>query len=346
MEKVKIGIIGCGNISDIYFKNCTQLFDNLEVVGCADLISSLAEEKAALYGIKAFSTEELLHHPNVQIIVNLTTPQSHKSVSMAALDAGKHTYLEKPLALSLKDGLALVEKANSKELLLGGAPDTFLGTGIQTCVDLIKDGAIGKPIGATAFLTCHGHESWHPNPEFYYKAGGGPMFDMGPYYLTALIALLGPIKKVSGMTQISFPQRTITSEPKQGQVIDVDVPTHISGLMEFASGATASIITSFDVWGSALPIIEIYGTDGTLSVPDPNTFGGPVKIKRSTDDAFKEVPLEGPYLENSRGLGISDMANSLVNDTKHQANGDLTFHVLKAMHAFHESSDTGRHITL
>lgn len=346
MRKIKIGIVGCGNISDIYLKNCTEIFDNLEVVGCADLIIERAREKAEKYNIKAYSVQELINHEDIEIIVNLTIPKAHKEVSMGALEAGKHTYMEKPLSLTREDGKALINKAKEKGLKIGGAPDTFLGGGIQTCIELINNGEIGTPIGATAFMTCHGHESWHPDPEFYYKIGGGPMFDMGPYYLTALITMLGSVKRVSGSTKISFPERIITSEPKKGEIIKVDVPTHISGLLDFENGAVGIIITSFDVWGSNLPIIEIYGTKGTLSVPDPNTFSGPVNIKKSYDKEFHEVVINKKYTDNSRGLGISDMANSIINNHEHRANGDLIYHVLDIMHAFHDSSNTSKHITL
>lgn len=346
MRKVKIGIIGCGNISDIYLKNCTEMFDNLEVVGCADIVTERAEAKARQYNINAYSVEELLHHKDVEIIVNLTIPKAHKEVSMAALEAGKHTYMEKPLALTRADGMALLNKANEMGLRIGGAPDTFLGGGIQTCIELINDGEIGIPIGATAFMTCHGHESWHPNPDFYYKIGGGPMFDMGPYYLTALIAMMGPVKRVAGLTKISFSERMITSEPRRGDIIQVEVPTHVSGILDFENGAIGTMITSFDIWRDNLPIIEIYGTEGTLSVPDPNTFSGPIQIKKSYDKDFHEVIINKKYTENSRGLGISDMANSIIHNSEHRANGELIYHVLDIMHAFHDSSDEGKHITL
>lgn len=346
MRKIKIGIIGCGNISDIYLQNCTQLFDNIEVAGCADLVIEKAKQKADQYNICTYTVDDMLKDESIEIIVNLTTPQAHKDVCMAALEAGKHTYVEKPLALTRADGLALLNKAKEKGLKIGGAPDTFLGGGIQTCKKLIDDGQIGTPIAATAFMTCHGHESWHPDPEFYYKVGGGPMFDMGPYYLTALVALMGPIKQVTGSTRITFPTRTITSEPKNGNIIDVEVPTHVAGIMNFENGAVGTIITSFDIWGANLPRIEIYGTEGTLSVPDPNGFGGPVLIKKSTCNEFREVSLTYGYTENSRGLGIADMAKAIANGTDHRANGHLTYHVLDVMHAFHDASNQEKHITL
>ncbi|SHF62191.1 Predicted dehydrogenase [Caldanaerobius fijiensis DSM 17918] len=346
VDKVKIGIVGCGNISGIYFK-AGKTFENLEIVACADLIMDRARAKAEEFGIpKACSVEELLADPEIQIVVNLTIPKAHAEVTMAALNAGKNAYAEKPMAISLEDGQKILELAKAKGLRVGGAPDTFLGGGIQTCRKLIDDGWIGEPIGATAFMLCHGHESWHPDPEFYYEVGGGPMFDMGPYYLTALVTLMGPVKRVTGSTRITFPERTITSAPKYGKKIQVEVPTHVAGIMEFESGAIGTILTSFDVWHSQLPRIEIYGSEGTLMVPDPNTFGGPVYIRRKDQAEWKEIPLTHGYAENSRGIGVSDMAYALVSGRPHRASGELTYHVLEIMHGFHIAAEEGRHYEL
>ena len=227
---------------------------------------------------QACSVDELLSDPRIQIVVNLTPPAVHAGVAMAVLLAGKSVYNEKPLALTCEDAHKMIEMATSGGLRIGCAPDTILGAGLQTCRKLIDDGAIGLPIAATAFMLCHGHESWHPDPEFYYQVGGGPMFDMGPYYLTALVSLLGPVSRVSGSDRASFSERVIGSSPKKGQKIKVEVPTHVTGLLDFANGAMGTIITSFDVWSHTLPHLEIYGSEGTLSLPDPNTFGGPVRL--------------------------------------------------------------------
>jgi len=346
MKKVKVGIIGCGNISGIYLKNCSQTFEILDLVACADLIPERAQAKAEEYHIKAMSVEELLADPEIEIVVNLTIPKAHAEVCMAALEAGKNVHVEKPLAITREDGQKLLELAKAKGLRIGAAPDTFLGAGIQTCRKLIDDGWIGEPIAATAFMTNHGHESWHPDPEFYYKVGGGPMFDMGPYYLTALIALMGPVKRVTGSTRITFPERTITSTPKYGTKITVDVPTHVAGVMDFANGAIGTIVTSFDVWSAQLPRIEIYGTEGTLSVPDPNTFGGPVYVRRAGASEWSEIPLTHGYAENSRGIGVADMAYAIRSGRPHRANGELAYHVLDIMHGFHDASDSGKHYEL
>lgn len=347
MSKVKVGIVGCGNISGIYFQNLTKTFINTEVFACSDIVEERAREAAAKYNFpNIMSTEELLNCSEIQIVVNLTVPKIHFAVCKAALVAGKHVYVEKPLALTMEQGNELVKLAAEKGLMLGCAPDTFLGGGIQTCRKLIEDGFIGTPIAASAFMVCHGHESWHPDPEFYYEQGGGPMFDMGPYYLTALVSLLGEARTVCGMTRISFPQRTITSEKKFGKVIDVEVPTHVAGTIQFKNGAIASMITSFDVWSSTLPRIEIYGSMGTLIVPDPNTFGGPVLLKMAHSSEFKEIPLTHIYIDNSRGIGVADMAQCIMDGGKPRASGELANHVLEIMHAFHISSDTRKYYEL
>ncbi len=346
MEQVKVGVIGCGNICDIYFQNA-QKFEILDVVACADLVRERAVEKAEKYDIpEACSVDELLNNPEIEIVLNLTTPGAHAEVCIAALEAGKNVHVEKPLAVTREDGQKILELAQSKGLLVGGAPDTFLGGGLQTCRKLIEDGWIGKPIGATAFMMCHGHESWHPDPEFYYKIGGGPMLDMGPYYLTALVSLMGPVDRVTGATAKTFPERTITSEPKYGKKIEVEVPTHVTGLLDFENGAVASIITSFDVWSARLPRIEIYGTDGSLGDPDPNGFGGPVHVYKPDVGEWKEVPLTHGFTENNRGIGVADMAYALKSGREHRANGKLTYHVLDIMHAIHDASDTGKHVQL
>ncbi len=347
MKKVKIGIVGCGNISDIYLKNCTQVFEILEVVACADLIIERAKGKAEQYNIpKACTTQELMADPEIQIVLNLTTPKAHSEVCLAALEAGKNVYVEKPLAVNREDGQNILNLAQSKGLLVGGAPDTFLGAGLQTCRKLIDDGWISEPVAATAFMMCHGHESWHPDPEFYYKIGGGPMFDMGPYYLTALVALMGPVRRLTGSARKTFAERIITSNPKYGTKISVDTPTHVAGILDFQKGAVGTIITSFDVWGSQLPRIEVYGSQGTLSVPDPNGFGGPVFIQKPGDGEWKEVPLSHGFAENCRGIGVADMAYALLSGRDCRANGELTYHVLDIMHAFHDASKESRHIEL
>ncbi|RED51965.1 Gfo/Idh/MocA family protein [Cohnella phaseoli] len=343
MDKIKVGIVGTGNISGIYFQNGKR-FEAMEVVACADLDVERAKARAAEYGVRGCSVEELLADPDIQMVINLTIPAAHASVCLQALEAGKHVYVEKPLAVSREEGSKVLELAASKGLLVGSAPDTFLGGGIQTAIKLIRDGRIGTPIGATAFMTCGGHESWHPAPEFYYQKGGGPMFDMGPYYLTALIAMLGPISRVTGSARISYPERTITSQPKYGQKVKVEVPTHIAGIMDFAAGPIGTLLTSFDTMGgSTLPRIEVYGSEGTLLVPDPNGFGGEVRIWQAGAREWSDIPLTHGKADNARGVGAADMAKAILSGRKHRASGELAFHVLEAMHGFHDASEQGVH---
>ena len=346
MEKIKAGIIGTGNISGIYFQNGSS-FDAMEVVACADLDFERAKQKAEEHGIIGCSVDELLADSDIQMIINLTIPKAHAEVNLRALEAGKHVYVEKPFAVTREEAQQVLKLAEEKGLYVGGAPDTFLGGGIQTSIKLIEDGWIGTPIGATTFMMSGGHESWHPAPEFYYQAGGGPMFDMGPYYLTALVALLGPMSRVTGMTRISFPERTITSKPKSGQTIQVEVPTHIAGIIEFAAGPIGTLLTSFDVkGGSTLPRIEVYGSEGTLIVPDPNSFGGAIQVKRAGASEWSNIPYAYPNTDNARGIGAADMAKAIVTGRKHRANGQLAYHVLEAMHGFHDAASSGTHYTM
>lgn len=347
MQPVGVGIVGCGNISGIYLKNMTGLFPGLRVVGCADLDPARAQARAAEYpGVRAMTVDELLASPEIAIVVNLTIPRAHAELARCAVAAGKHVYNEKPLAVTRAEARALMDDAARAGCQVGCAPDTFLGAGLQTCRKLIADGRIGAPVAATAFMLCHGHESWHPDPAFYYKAGGGPMLDMGPYYITALLALMGSVRRVTGSARITFPERTITSKPKAGTTIHVDVPTHVAGILDFECGAIATLVTSFDVWGGEVPRIEIYGTEGTLSVPDPNTFGGPVRVRTGRAKEWVEEPLTFPYAENSRGLGVADLAAAVTLRRPSRASGALAFHALDIMEAIHDSSTAGRHITL
>ena len=346
MSKTKIGIIGCGNISGIYLR-ADRVFEILDIVACADLIPERAKARAEEFEIpRACTTEQLLADPEIEIVVNLTNPDAHAEVAFQAVGAGKSVHNEKPLTTSREDGRRLLEAAKARGVRVGCAPDTFLGGGLQTCRKLIDDGWIGAPIAATAFLLGHGHESWHPNPDYYYQPGAGPMFDMGPYYLTALTTLMGPVSRVSGSARITFPERVITSQPLYGTTIKVNTPTHVAGLLEFGSGAIGTIITSFDVWSHELPRIEIYGTDGTLSVPDPNVFGGPVRVRRPGAEEWSEVPLTHGYAVNSRGIGVADLAYALRSGRPHRASGELGFHVLDIMHALLESADQGQRIEI
>jgi predicted dehydrogenase len=347
MNVKNIGLIGCGNISAIYLKNLTASAD-VNVVACADLDVARAHERAAEFGVpKAYSVEELLADPEIDIVVNLTIPQSHADVCRRVLEAGKHVYVEKPLAVYLEDGAQVLALAESKGLRVACAPETFLGGGIQTCRKLIDEGIIGRPVAANAFMLGAGPESWHPDPVFFYKIGGGPLFDMGPYYLTALVFLLGGISRVTSSAAITFPERTITSQPKAGTVIEVETPTHIAGVLDFASGAVATLVTSFDIYGgTSLPSIEIYGTKGTLKVPDPNGFGGQVLLRRAGQEDWEEVPLSHGYTENERGIGVIDLARAVAEGRPHRASGHMAYHVLETMHGLLKASKEGQHVQL
>lgn len=349
MEKtVKIGMVGVGAISGIYLENLTGVFREVELVAVCDLVREKAEHAQALYGVpKIYDTMyELFADPEIDIVLNLTRPDEHFGVTSEALKAGKHVYSEKPLAATLEEGRQLVALAREKNLLLGGAPDTFLGAGLQTCRRLIDDGYIGTPIGAAAFMICRGHESWHPDPAFYYQRGGGPMMDMGPYYLTALVNLLGGVKSTMGAAAAFFPTRTITSQPHFGETVEVTVPTYVAGLMHFESGAIGTIFTTFDVCSPAQARLEIYGTQGTLYAPDPNCFGGPVRLLRQEGGAPQEIPLCFDYAENSRGLGLADMAKALCTGRPFRESWEQTLHVLEIIESFAESSRTGRAVAI
>jgi predicted dehydrogenase len=345
MKKTRIGLIGCGNISDAYFLTNSK-FGFFEIGACADLDVTRAAAKAQKWGIPtACSVDALLQNHKIGCVINLTIPRAHAAVARRCLEAGKSTYSEKPFALTREEARGLMELAAQKGLRLGSAPDTFLGGGHQTARKVIDDGAIGRPIGGSAFMICHGHENWHPSPQFYYETGGGPMFDMSPYYVTDLVQLLGPVKSVTGYAQKAFERRTITSQPLAGTQMEVQIPTHLVGALEFVSGAVISLGMSFDVWAHRLPQLEIYGTEGSLFLPDPNGFGGPVKLQRAGSE-LKEIPLTHGYRDNSRGVGLADMVQAMRSGRDHRCNQRLAFHVLDVMIAFHESAATGRHVEL
>lgn len=344
--KVNVGIIGVGNISPAYIKGI-RAFEILELVALADLDMERAKARAAEFNVpKVYTVDELLADPDIQIVVNLTVPQAHAAVNLQIINAGKSAHAEKPFALKREEGLQVLAAAKEKGVLVGCAPDTFFGGGIQTARKVLDDGWIGTPVAATAFMVGHGPESWHPNPFFYYQKGGGPLFDMGPYYITALVNLLGPVRRVTASARASFSERIATSQLHYGKHIPVEVPTHVAGVLDFASGVVGTMIMSFDVWAHTLPIIEIYGSEGTMRVPDPNTFGGPVMVRRFDSNEWKEVPLTHGYTENFRGIGVADMAYALTYGRPHRASGSLAHHVLDIMQSLHEASEKGAHMLI
>ena len=352
-ERTRVGILGCGNISRAYLQRLPT-FGTIDVVACADLVPERARAQAETFGVpRSCSPEELLSAPDIDIVVNLTIPAAHVEVATAALSSGKSVYGEKPLALDRNEAHGLLDLAQRTGLRIGSAPDTFLGAGLQTCRALIDSGAIGEPLAAAAFLMGSGPEWWHPDPAFFYQRGAGPLFDVGVYYVTALVSLLGPVRRVAGSARISRPERTITSEPLRGTVITPEVPTHVTAVLDMVSGPIVTLIASFDIAASRLPRLEIYGTEGTIWAPDPNTFGGPVRVRKASTTAadrantdWDDVVLQGTFAEQSRGIGLADMVLATRSGRPHRASGGLAVHVLDVMQAMIEASDAGQSVSI
>jgi predicted dehydrogenase len=324
----------------------------MDVIACADLVPERAETQAETFGVpRSCSPEELLAATDIDLVVNLTIPAVHAELTSAALQSGKSVYGEKPLALDRDEAGAVMALAAARGVRVGSAPDTFLGAGFQTCRSLIDEGAIGEPLAASAFVVSRGPEVWHPDPDFFYRRGAGPLFDMGPYYITTLVHLLGPVRRVTGLARISRSERVILSEPLRGTVIRPDVPTHVAAVLDMASGPIVTLIASFDVPASRLPRMEIYGTEGTLWAPDPNTFGGPVRVRRPADKdiadlQWDDVALRGTFAEQSRGIGVADMVLAASSGQPHRASGDLALHVVDVLQAIIEASESGRTVSI
>ena len=338
---MNVGMVGVGCISGIYLKNLHEVFHELRLVAVCDLIRERAEKAQKEYNVpKLYDTmEELFADPEIDIVLNLTRPYQHYEVSKAALLAGKHVYSEKPRGADLAEGEELVALAKEKGLVIGGAPDTFMGAGIQTCRKLIDEGLIGEVVGGRCAMASHGVETWHPDPDFYYQRGGGPLFDMGPYYITALINLLGGIKSVYGYHRTAYQTRLITAKPHEGEIIQVNTPTHIESFLTFDSGAVVSLLTSFDVYNTKQTNIEIYGTKGTLYVPDPNCFDGKITFYNGETRQTEEYPLAFDYGKNSRCLGLADMAKSIETGSPSRTTCKQTFHVLETMASIMKSAE-------
>jgi predicted dehydrogenase len=332
-RRVGIGVIGTGNISTQYL-TAMQNFDVLDVVAIADMKPEVAAAKAAEFGLHAVPVEALLADPRVEIVVNLTIPRAHVEVGLRVLDARKHVYGEKPLGITFAEGRKLLDAAAAKGLRVGSAPDTFLGGGHQQARAVVDSGVLGRVIGGSAAFGVPGHEYWHPDPAFYYDIGGGPVLDMGPYYITDLVNLLGPVARVQALSLTPLTERPIRSAPKQGQLMPVKVDTHVTGTLIFASGALVQVLLSFDVPKHAHLPIQLFGTEASLIVPDPNRFGGEVQLARPRAE-WEDVPVTEPYADtNYRSLGLADMALAIVQDRPHRASGALALHVLEVMEAF------------
>ncbi|WP_422074998.1 Gfo/Idh/MocA family protein [Tranquillimonas rosea] len=344
MTPLGIGIVGCGVISDIYLKNAA-LFPQIEVRAVADQRPEAAREKGEAHGVPAMGTVALLNRDDIDIVLNLTVPAAHVEVGLAALASGKHVYSEKPLAGSVAEARQLTDAAAARGLRLGCAPDTFLGGAHQTARALVDAGRIGRPTAGTATLMLAGHERWHPNPDFYYAgAGAGPLMDMGPYYVTAMVNLLGPVSRVTAMAASGRETRTIATGPRAGEEVPVEVPTHITGVMEFASGALVQIVTSFDVRAHRHTPLELYGTEGSLLIPDPNRFDGTVELFGSDWQAQETGHAHGDG--NYRGLGLADMAAGIAEGRPHRASGALALHALDVMESLPASAASGTAVTL
>jgi predicted dehydrogenase len=343
---MNVGVIGCGNISGAYLTAARKFPEQIKITACADLSADAAQAKATEFGLRATTVEDLLADPSIGLVLNLTHPAAHAELNLRALAAGKHVHVEKPFALSLDDANAVLKLAKRRKLLTGSAPDTFLGGGHQTCRALVDAGEIGRPVAGTAFMMCPGHESWHPNPGFYYLTGGGPTLDMGPYYVTALVNLLGPVARVCGVVGAAHQERVATTPSIAGRRLPVEIPTHQAGTLEFANGAIVSLVMSFDVQAHLHSCIEVYGTAGSLHVPDPNCFGGPVRIRKAGEKEWTEAPIRHGYTDNCRSIGAADLAAAATHRRPARCSGELARHVLEVMLAIAQSSDTGRHVKI
>ena len=352
MKTTKVGIVGCGMISDTYFK-ASQKFRMIEVVACSDIIPERSEAKTELYDVPSMSNDELFAIPEIEIVLNLTPPQVHSEIAMDTLKAGKNAYSEKPFGVDADDAAKVIALGQSKGLRVGCAPDTFLGGGQQTARKLLDDGWIGKPLSGSAIVMGRGPEKW-PQAPFFYDYGAGPMLDLGPYYITALVNLLGPAKSVTAVTTKGSEFRTLGPEVaeqyqdtyKPFDTYPVTVTTHLTGVVEFHCGAVITVMASFDVYKHGHRPIEIYGSEGSMQVPDPNTFGGPVAVCRKGQKEWQQVPLSHTYSDNSRSIGAADMAIALRNNRPHRVNGTLANHVLDIMLSFDKASKEGRKIEL
>lgn len=357
MKRLGIGVVGCGNIASTYLRNAA-LFPGVEIRACADMQMEAAQRRASEFGLRALSVEALLEADDVDLVLNLTVPNAHFDISMAALAAGKHVFTEKPLAATAAEGRQLVAEAKQRKLAIGSAPDTFLGAAGRLARRLVDEGAIGKAVAGTAFMMGRGMEHWHPSPQFYYQPGGGPVLDMGPYYVTMLVNLLGPAKRVMALSASGQAERRISAPgPSHGATFAVGTPTTVMALVEFVSGAIVTLGMSWDVFRHGNHPIELHGTEGSLRLPDPDTFGGTVALSRR-GDPWEELstaqslhgrinwPYDAPDRANYRMLGVADLARSLGNGTAPRASGELALHVLEILEGILRAGETGDTVAL
>ena len=347
-----IGIIGCGNISTTYLK-LAPLFKGLQVVAVADMNMEAAQARAAEYGVKAQTVDDLLANPDVSLVINLTIPDAHYAITRRAVEAGKHVYSEKPVVLTLDEGVALRDLAAAKGLRIGSAPDTFLGGAHQQVRQMIDEGAIGTVTAGAAAFMGPGMEMWHPNPHFFFQPGAGPMLDMGPYYVGNLINFLGPVRRVGALASSAHKTR----QPNAGQVIPVNTPTNIHALLEFHNGATISLSVSWDVQAHKRVNMELYGTEGSLFVPDPNFFGGTIEMAGKDGKIGPVAGWDHPFskdnqdhgrgpLANYRMAGVADMVAAIAEGRDHRCSLERSLHAVDVMTAVLTSGETGQFVTL
>jgi len=355
-KKLGVGVIGCGNISAAYFR-LAPLFRGIEMRACADINAESAKARAAEFGLRAETVDGLLAAEDIDIIVNLTVPAAHYEVSKQILDAGKHVYSEKPFVLSVAEGLDLKKRAEKKGLRIGSAPDTFLGGAHQLARAIVDSGKLGRITSGTCHVMNHGMEHWHPNPDFFYAPGGGPILDLGPYYLANLIQLVGPVKQVAALATIPFKERTISSKPRFGQKVPVNTPTTIHALLEFANGAAVSLNASWDVWQHGHAPMELFGDEGTIYVPDPNFFGGNVRYTQKSDPVKKLPKWDHPFavpnqqhsqgmMANYRAAGLADMAIAIGEGRPHRCSMELALHAVDVMTGILKSGETGKFVAM
>jgi predicted dehydrogenase len=341
---LRVGIIGVGKISEQYLANLPT-FPGLRLVAVADLNQERAQQVADEQGVRALSVDALIDDPDIDAVLNLTIPAAHVEIGTRALKAGKHVFAEKPLGLNPAEAAPMLDLADELGLRFASAPDTVLGTGVQTARRTLDSGVIGTPIAAQVHWAAPGHERWHPAPEFYYQPGGGPLLDMGPYYLTALVHFFGPVVRVTGLATRSDRPRTIETGPKAGTPIPVGIDTHITALLEHANGITSTVTVSFEIWRSRAPKFEVYGTEGTISVPDPNMFSDPVEVAVRDED-WRVVPDSAGVIDTGRGVGLADLAEAIEEDRPLRASGRVALHVLEIMDAVLRSNDEKAVITI
>ena len=347
---MRVGVVGCGRISEVYLRNLTAAPD-VDVVACSDVMLERAHARAAEFGVpRAYTNAELMSDPDVELVVNLTIPSAHAEVTLAAIEAGKHVVSEKPLATSMVDARRIRREAEEHKVVVVGAPDTFLGPGFQTSLALLRDGRLGEALAVMSFMARQGPETWHPNPEIFYSPGGGPLLDIGPYYVTHLVCLLGPVRRVAGMGRVLYPELRPAVGPRAGDTIQVTTPTFVSGLIEFAGGAQAQLMTSFGIARDDLPFMHVYCSGGILAVPDPDSFAGPVMVRGSDDDSpWREEPLLFETTRNrsdSRGIGVIEAARAIRDRRAPRASLELSYHVTEVLLSILESNETGRHVNL